>query len=120
MANGIPGGSLATITRNDQFSLHFYTKAAGSPDIYRANHSITMGVVCPVNIGERYLAKTKGKAGPGGGGDFENVAAEITITDLGNFQYEISDISGGMFTAIWGGDPQPAIFNELWQGNHHP
>ena len=107
------GTDLSLITRNDRFSLHFYIKAAGNPSIYRINQSITMPVLCPVNIGGRYLAMTKGRAGPGGGGDFENVATELTITDLGDFKYEISDISGGMFTAVWGGDPQPAVFHEL-------
>lgn len=64
---------------------------------------------CFSEIGGEYDGITTGKSGPGGGGNFDTIRYEVTLTDLGDGRYELSELTGGMYPTIWGGAEESGI-----------
>lgn len=64
---------------------------------------------CFSDIAGEYTAMTIGRSGPGGGGMFDTIRYEVSLTDLGDGRYELSEVTGGMYPTIWGGVEESGI-----------
>lgn len=79
---------------------------------YQAADPLELSLTCLSALAGPYEAKTIGRAGPGGGGDFDTLTSQVTLTKLTAGRYELSDLSGGMYPQIWGGEPQAGILTD--------
>lgn len=64
---------------------------------------------CFSTIGGEYSGMTVGRSGPGGGGAFDTIRYEVSLEDLGDGRYELSELTGGMYPTIWGGAEESGI-----------
>lgn len=80
---------------------------AGNTKISANYHKVTVEIrlSCPSDLAGRYSTVT---SGPGGTTNYE-----VTITEIEPFTYRISDITGGVYSQVFGGNDNPAIFTEL-------
>ncbi|MDP5170019.1 MAG: hypothetical protein NWR72_07215, partial [Bacteroidia bacterium] len=104
-----PGLSLDKLRKGDEIRLR--AMPVGATD-FRIGEPISTTLVCPSDIAGTYLSTTVGSAGPGGGGVFDSLYYELFLAYLGNGDYEISEISGGMYPLVWNGKPQSAILKD--------
>jgi len=85
--------------------------SAGFPGPDALNSTYALTIIeddCPSDLAGTYTTVTNGKVGDGDGGqgdDYPEVTGMVTVTDLGGGNYEIDDMSAGMYAAIYGLDP---------------
>lgn len=67
--------------------------------------TIEIRLSCPSDLAGIYSTVTVGTGG--------TVNYEVTITELEPFTYRISDITGGVYSQVFGAEDNPAVFTEL-------
>ncbi|MDN3688220.1 DUF4843 domain-containing protein [Cyclobacterium jeungdonense] len=67
--------------------------------------TIEIRLSCPSDLEGVYNTVTVGTGG--------TVNYEVTITELEPFTYRISDITGGVYSQVFGAEDNPAVFTEL-------
>ncbi|EPR70996.1 DUF4843 domain-containing protein [Cyclobacterium qasimii] len=80
---------------------------AGETKISTNYHQVTIEIrlSCPSDLAGTYTTVTVGS--------FGTVNYQVTITELEPFTYRISDITGGVYSELYGEDDNPAVFSEL-------
>ena len=80
---------------------------AGETKISINYHTLTVEIrlACPSDLAGVYSTVNVGTGG--------TVNYEVTITELEPFTYRISDITGGVYSQIFGAEDNPAVFTEL-------
>ncbi|MEX0883297.1 MAG: DUF4843 domain-containing protein [Cyclobacteriaceae bacterium] len=80
---------------------------AGETKISINYHTLTVEIrlACPSDLAGTYSTVNTGTGG--------TVNYEVTITELEPFTYRISDITGGVYSQIYGAEDNPAVFTEL-------
>ena len=80
---------------------------AGETKISTNYHQLTIEIrlSCPSELAGTYTSVTVGS--------FGTVNYQVTITELEPFTYRISDITGGVYSELYGEDDNPAVFSEL-------
>lgn len=66
---------------------------------------VEIRLACPSDLAGRYSTVNTGTGG--------TINYEVTITEIEPFTYRISDITGGVYSEVYGGEDNPAIFTEL-------
>lgn len=100
-----PGIDPGTLRKGDVISLLLSPQGESSLNI----HKVDFPLGCASDLAGQYLAMTTGRSGPGGGGVFDTIRYEVELSDLGDGRYEISELSGGMYPAIWGGQEEAGL-----------
>jgi hypothetical protein len=67
--------------------------------------TVEIRLACPSNLAGRYTTVNTGTGG--------TINSQVVITEIEPFTYRISDITGGVYSQVYGGEPNPAIFTEL-------
>jgi hypothetical protein len=67
--------------------------------------TIEIRLACPSDLAGTYNTVNVGTGG--------TINYQVTITELEPFTYRISDITGGLYSQIYGAEDNPAIFTEL-------
>ena len=80
---------------------------AGETKISTNYHQLTIAIrlSCPSELAGVYTSVTVGS--------FGTVNYQVTITELEPFTYRISDITGGVYSELYGENDNPAVFSEL-------
>jgi len=80
---------------------------AGETKISTNYHQVTIEIrlSCPSDLAGTYTTVTVGS--------FGTINYQVTITELEPFTYRISDITGGVYSQLYGEDDNPAVFAEL-------
>jgi hypothetical protein len=80
---------------------------AGPTKISANYNTVTMEIrlACPSDLAGRYSTVNTGTGG--------TINSEVVITEIEPFTYRISDITGGVYSQVYGGEDNPAIFTEL-------
>ncbi|WP_114749146.1 DUF4843 domain-containing protein [Pleomorphovibrio marinus] len=80
---------------------------AGDTKISANYKSVTIEIrlACPSDLAGTYNTVNVGTGG--------TVNYQVTITEIEPFTYRISDITGGVYSQVYGGEDNPAIFTEL-------
>lgn len=100
-----PGVALTDLRKGDVISFILSPEGESSANV----HKIDFQLGCASDLAGQYLATTTGRSGPGGGGVFDTIRYEVALSDLGNGRYEISELSGGMYPTIWGGQEEAGV-----------
>lgn len=66
---------------------------------------VEIRLACPSDLAGRYRTVNTGTGG--------TINSEVVITEIEPFTYRISDITGGVYSQIFEGEDNPAIFTEL-------
>lgn len=87
------------------------------PDALNSTYQLTLiEDDCPSNLAGTYTGITNGKVGDGSGGqgnDYPEVEGTVTITDLGGGNYEIDDMSAGMYAEVYSLLPVVCTFQDV-------
>jgi hypothetical protein len=67
--------------------------------------TIEIRLSCPSDLAGTYTTITVGS--------FGTINYQVTITELEPFTYRISDITGGVYSQVYGEEDNPAVFSEL-------
>lgn len=80
---------------------------AGPTKISANYNTVTVEIrlACPSDLAGRYSTVNTGTGG--------TINSEAVITEIEPFTYRISDITGGVYSQVFGGEDNPAIFTEL-------
>ena len=80
---------------------------AGPTKISANYNTVTVEIrlACPSDLAGRYSTVNSGTGG--------TINSEVVITEIEPFTYRISDITGGVYSQVYGGEDNPAIFTEL-------
>lgn len=80
---------------------------AGPTKISANYNTVTVEIrlACPSDLAGTYSTVNTGTGG--------TINSEVTITEIEPFTYRISDITGGVYAQVFGGEDNPAIFTEL-------
>lgn len=100
-----PGVDPASLRKGDVISFLLAPQGESSANV----HKIDFTLGCTSDLAGEYLATTTGRSGPGGGGIFDTIRYEVELRELGNGRYEISELSGGMYPSIWGGQEESGL-----------
>lgn len=103
------GVSLDQLRRGDEIRLRAYPAGVAA---FERSEEVSLPLSCSSALAGNYLAKTVGRAGPGGGGAFDTIRYDVTLTSLGDARYEVSEVSGGMYPIIWSGKAQAGIISD--------
>ena len=66
---------------------------------------VEIRLACPSDLKGSYSTVNTGTGG--------SINSEVVITEIEPFTYRISDITGGVYSQVYGGEDNPAIFTEL-------
>lgn len=100
------GVSPENLQLDDEITLSFQILKKGENRFSQQDFTILM--ICQSDLAGTYQVTTTGESGWGGGGAFDEIFQEITISANTTHVYEISDITGGFYPKVWAGEPQPA------------
>ena len=98
--------SLNELRRGDAVILRLSARGIPDPEYTTAEYSLG----CLSELAGDYQAITVGRAGPGGGGDFDTIRYNVSLSAIGDGRYELSELTGGMYPTVWGAKPEEGIF----------
>ncbi|MEL6256003.1 MAG: hypothetical protein AAFR87_28620 [Bacteroidota bacterium] len=99
---------LEEVNRGSNIKLNFLVKES---DQGEEPHTVQflLPSICPEpGLAGSYIAISSGTSGPGGGGKFSEISSTIEITAISDFEFEISDATGGVFKEIWAAKAEKA------------
>ncbi len=82
----------------------------------RGDGSLQVNFTCQSDLAGTYSTVTDGGTGDGSGGTasaFNDLAYEVTITEVSPGRYRLSDITGGLYTLAYGDSDNPAAFTDI-------
>lgn len=100
-----PGLDLTSLRKGDVISFVLSPQGESSQNL----HKIAFPLGCSSDLAGMYQATTIGRSGPGGGGVFDTIRYDVEVLDLGNGKYELSELSGGMYPTVWGGEEESGL-----------
>lgn len=108
VVGAIQDTELAQMNRGSNIKLNFLVKEADQGEEPHTTQFL-LPTICPVpGLAGTYEALSSGTSGPGGGGKFTEIRSSVEITAVSDFEFEISDATGGVFTEIWAAKAEKA------------
>lgn len=99
---------LGDMNRGSSIKLNFLVKEADQGEEPHTAQFL-LATQCPEpGLAGTYVSISSGTSGPGGGGKFNDISSSVEIKALSDFEFEISDATGGVFKEIWAAKAEKA------------
>lgn len=99
---------LAQMNRGSNIKFNFLVKELDQGEEPHTAQFL-LPTTCPApGLAGTYEALSSGNSGPGGGGKFSEIRGTVEIKALSDFEFEISDATGGVFKEIWAAKAEKA------------
>lgn len=109
VVNGL-GVAVGDLKLGDQFD--FTLKVNTNNGTFSAQDAFNIKPACLSALAGTYSVVTSGEAG-GGNGTYNNIEADVVLTETAPGVYRADDITGGMYPQFWGGNPEPGSFEDV-------
>lgn len=109
VVNGL-GVAVGDLKLGDQFDITL--KVNTNNGTFSAQDAFSIKPACVSDLAGTYSVVSSGEIG-GGNGPYNNIEADVVLTETAPGVYQADDITGGMYPQIWGGNPEPGSFEDV-------